>query len=51
MLKDRNRGRFESRLIQNVRHAVDGLGYPVRARRRDGLLLLRAPTGPTSRRI
>lgn len=43
MLKGRNRGRFESRLIQNVRHAMDGLGYPVRVRRRGGLLLVYAP--------
>ncbi|MDO0933252.1 hypothetical protein QQY66_16735 [Streptomyces sp. DG2A-72] len=40
MLKGRDRGRFERRLIDNVRRVEDDLEYPVRIRRRGGLLLL-----------
>lgn len=43
MLKGRNRERFERQLIDNVRRALDGLEYPVRVRRRGGLLLLHSP--------
>jgi thiamine biosynthesis protein ThiI len=46
MLKGRNRGRFERQLVDNVRRAVDDLPYPVRVRRRGGLLLLYAPGRP-----
>lgn len=43
MIKGRNRGRFENRLIDNVRRAVDDLDYPIRIRRRGGLLLVYPP--------
>lgn len=46
VLKGRNRGRFESRLLDQARRAVDDLGPGVRVRRRRGVVVLSAPGRP-----
>ncbi|GHA00433.1 tRNA uracil 4-sulfurtransferase ThiI [Streptomyces echinoruber] len=45
-LKGRNKHRFEDRLVHNVRRAMEGVGGPVRIRRRRGVLVLTLPERP-----